>query len=348
MEYLLDMKLEEVKNQIQLMFKNKKYGMRLKQRLFRSNINQAPILIIANRRGGSTWIAESIANQKGVWYVNEPFAVLPSHQNYELKKSYLPVKEHSQYFHLDTKELDLFNNYLSLLFSADIRPLGYCKNPVFPFVINRSLLKILNAPWMLEWFLTQTNAMVMFLLRHPGAQAVSVLQQEWDFGVKAYFNRLDTLHDIFSNEQVKAGLDIIYHGDRWDMAILDWIITTHHGRTVKHGSLIKLSYEEVLLNQPAYMNNVLVEKLGFSDIENARKSLRNPSGSSRMCERSTIHQIKDNNIDYLVTKWRNHVSKKQLIRASEILEIFGVGTYSMYEPMPLIPYSSFYNEEVAL
>lgn len=307
----------------------------LKRRLLISKINQKPIILLACRRGGSTWIAEAIAAQKGVWFANEPFAVLPLHENYEQKKHFLPIKEHSQYFDLRENELISFLEYTNKLLRAEIYSLGSCKNPIFPLSINRVLLKVLNAPWKLDWFLTQALAQVIFLIRHPGSQALSVLRQNWDFGVKAYFNQLDSVHSVFTKDQVTAGLGIIKNGDQWDLAILDWVVSTHHGRNSSHKNLIKLAYEEIIVDQSSFLQDIIVEKLNFSDNKEVEKSLEKPSGSSFLSTQNSVDLIKDRNRDALISSWRSQVSREQLSRASAILELFEVDTYSMYEDKPL-------------
>ena len=193
---------------------------------------------------------------------------------------------------------------------------------------------------MLDWFLTQTSAQVIFLTRHPGSQALSVLRQGWGFGVEAYFHKLNSVHSVFTDKQVNKGLDILNRGDQWDIAILDWVVSTHFGRNCNSDKLIKLAYEEVMVDRLSFLEKVMVGTLNCTDMEVVKKSLAAPSGSSSMSTNNTVELIKGGDKATLLSKWRSRVSQEQLKSASATLDIFEVDTYSMYEDMPLVRFLS--------
>ena len=307
-----------------------------KKHLIIPKIKKPPVIIIASRRGGSSLVSDMLSSQKGVWISNEPFAVLPAHPNYNLKQRLLPFKEHSQYFNLIGEELDKFKSYVSGLLSIEHRKLGTCINTKFPLITDRVCLKILNTPWMLEWYIENTNAQVIFFTRHPGSQAVSVLRQGWDFPVKAYFNKAHVLRDIFSEEQVEFGFEIIKNDNAWEVAILDWVVTTHVGRTSKKTKVIKTTYEHIVSHPDEFIADVMINTLGCDEVDKIRKTLSLPSGSSRLSTDKSISAIQSNNKSELLSLWRNHVDEKQLLAAQAILDKFDVKSYSMYENMPLV------------
>jgi len=306
-----------------------------KQHILRPNVNKKPVIILASRRGGSTLVSNIISSQRGVWLANEPFAVFPSHPAYELKKQILPHKEHSQFFDLSDSELQKFQSYVSGLLNIKYRSLGTCAKTKFPLISDRVCLKILNTPWMLEWFIENIDAHLVFFTRHPGGQAVSVIRQGWDFPVKAYFNTPSTLTKIFSDKQISLGFDVLKRNNIWEVAILDWIVCTYHGRTSQNSKLIKTTYEDIIVKPESFINEIMVSKFGFLEIQEMYEVLKVPSMSSKMCTKSTIDAIQNNNKYSLLTLWRKNIDDEKLRIAQNLLEAFNVYTYSMYEDMPL-------------
>lgn len=307
-----------------------------KRHLLIRNITKKPVIIMASRRGGSTLVADIVSSQRGVWISNEPFAVLPYHPGYDLKRRLLPKREHTQFFALVNSELEQFQSYVFGLLNAQHRSLGTCINTKFPLITDRVCLKILNTPWMLEWFTKNTNADIIFLTRHPGSQAVSVLRQGWEFAVKVYFSRPDLLENIFSEKQINLGFDILKRGNVWEIAILDWIVCTHHGRTSNNPDLIKTTYENIVMEPEWFINNIMVNKFGFTETEKMRRIFNMPSGSSRMSTNNSIKAIQADNKSELLSLWRKKVDDKKIQEAQNILDQFDINSYSMYDNMPLI------------
>lgn len=307
----------------------------LKAKWVRRNISEKPIIILASRRGGSTVLADVIASNRGVWFANEPFAVFPSHPDLALKQRLLPYREHSQYFDLEGHELEQFRNYVSGLLRAEYSSLGRCRRVKFPFHTNRVCLKILNAPWMLNWFLDNAKGDVIFLTRHPAAQALSVNRQEWDYGVRAYFSRPHALAKVFSSDQIAFGLDILNRNNKWEVAILDWIMTTHHGRASKDPRLIKVAYEHMVVNPTSFCEDILCRRLKLSELERMKARFGVPSNSSSLTTQSTLDAIAAGDKEKLLSDWTRQIGDEEKRTAQAILDRFNVVEYDMSHHMPL-------------
>lgn len=307
----------------------------VKARVLIRSISKPPIVIVASRRGGSTMLADVIACNPGIWLADEPFAVLPNHPGYELKQRMLPYREHSQYFDLHGADLDRFEDYVDGLMRARLSELGTSRRTRLPFNADRVCLKVLNAPWMLEWFLAQLGGDVIFMTRHPAAQALSVLRQNWDFGVKAYFNRPRALLEYFSEAQIRVGRKILDHGSDWEVAILDWIVNTRPGFASASPDLISVRYENLVADPRSFIADVLVGRLRLPELERMAETFGIPSNSSYMSDGDTRNAIAAGNKDKLLCAWMKQIDGSDRNKAQYLLDHFDVSAYSMSSPEPL-------------
>lgn len=308
----------------------------IKKRLVVTRISNRPIVLMCNRRGGSTILLEMIASEPGMWIANEPDAVLPEHPNYEFKKGNLPLMEHSQFFSLQGTDLRKFEIYIKNLLSLRYKTLGSIWSHKTIFTAKRVCVKIVNAPWMLDWFLDETDAHVVFMMRHPAAQALSVIRQNWDFGVKAYFNRPEELEKICTHQQIGYGQDILRRGNIWETAILDWVVGTHHGRISTRSNLTKIMFENLVTNPADFVENELIGKMGLTDADRMLRLLKRPSSSSNMSNTENINSIRNGDSNRLLSSWMAKLDDSDKKCAQAILDAFEVTAYTMDDPMPKV------------
>ena len=312
----------------------------LKANLIRTRISKPPILIFAARRGGSTMLADAIACNRGVWFANEPFAVFPGHQQFQVKSRYLPRLSHSQFFDLSAEEHQQFESYVGGLLEGNIRSLGTCRSAGARMLADRVCLKILNANWMLPWFVENSSCDSVFLTRHPGSQAVSVLRQGWGFGVEAYFDKPAALRRYFTPDQIEFGQGILASSDRWRKAILDWVIINAPGLFEKNDARVtRVAYEHLVLNVESFTEQVLIGKLGLEARDRMLMSFASPSNSSTLSMHETRDAIVEGKRKLLISRWLDEITPQQSIAAQEILDRFNVELYSMDDPKPNVALS---------
>ena len=280
-------------------------------------------------------LADVVACNRGVWFTNEPFAVLPGHPGYDVKRATLPCREHSQFFSLSPEELTGFSLYVDMLLRIEDKTLGTCRRTLLPMRANRVSLKILNANWMLDWFIENTDCHAIFLTRHPASQALSVIRQRWQFGAEAYFREPQELCPYLSASQIELGLKILKRGDVWEIAILDWVILNHPLAITKQRHEINVVRYEDLIRDPApFTRGVLNEELHLQDLKEMLATFNVPSNSSTMSRRDTKSAILEGRTDYLLNRWQDEVDEHQKRAAQRILETFEVSAYNMSSPLP--------------
>lgn len=277
-------------------------------------------------------VADAVAGCPHVWFSNEPYAVLPAHPAYALKRSLLPKAEHSHYFALQGGDLDRFADYTSKLLKAELRPLGTCRHPGFPPRADRTCIKVLNAPWMLEWFEANTDALILTVIRHPAAQALSVLRQGWAFPAEAYARRPGDLEAHFSPPQIDALRGVLRQDDPWAAAILDWVVTSHPLRRMGGADVLRWTYEDIVADPDRFAGEVLVRAFALPLPDRVRHTFHRPSNSSRMSESATRAAILGRDLDRILNGWSDRLDDRMRDEGQRILDLFEISGYSFAPP----------------
>lgn len=302
---------------------------RLKARSIRFEKRYPPIIILGLRRGGTTMVADAVADAPGVWFANEPFAMLPAHPAYALKRRLLPPAEHSHFFALEGAPLHAFSGYVERLLAARLPQLGTCRKTRFPLRADRVCLKVLNAPWMLEWFARETDARLLATIRHPAAQALSVLRQGWAFPSTAYLYRLDDIAGNFTAEQIETWQRIEASGSDWERAILDWIVESLPLRRAERAGVQLWKYEDIVARSEVFVDEVLIGQFGLEDRAELLCRLGRPSGSSGMSRADVNQSILSQDIPAITERWRKEIDDAMKRDARRLLDCFEVTHYTV-------------------
>ncbi|MDJ0993112.1 MAG: hypothetical protein QNI90_06030 [Dinoroseobacter sp.] len=286
-----------------------------------------PVVVMALRRGGSTMLADAIAGNRGVWFADEPYAMFRDRPGMPMKAEALFTPEHSHFFDLSGIELEKFTSFSNRLLNAEFYEMGTSRKTLPGLRADRVCLKVLNAPWMLDWFLEKTDANVLALVRHPGAQALSVISIGWQFPVEAYLNRQGFMEEHFTDRQVDVARRIFRSQNKLEIGVLDWIVTSHPLRSASNARLHTLRYEDIVRDPDAFVDTVLVRDLGLGAVETMKASFRRPSGSSRMSTDTTNAAISKGDVEFLLQRWRAKISDDDAKGAQALLDTFEVDEY---------------------
>jgi hypothetical protein len=300
---------------------------KVKAKALRFTPAHPPVLVMGLRRGGSTMVADAISANRGVWFADEPFAMFPGRPGFAEKSARLFVPQHSHFFDLDAREQSLFSAFTHDLLGAQFRAMGTARQTLPGLKANRSSLKVLNAPWMLDWFASETEAHIIAMTRHPGAQARSVLRQGWGYPVEAYLARPAMLERVLGPARLTLARQIWENGDDWSRAILDWVVTSHPLRHAHGERVYRTSYEAVVAHPEAFIDAVLMQKCGLADRDAMVAAILRPSGSSHLNTAAATQSIAERNVDRILNGWRDKCSAEELARGQEILDQFDVAEY---------------------
>ena len=204
------------------------------------------IALIAAVRGGSTLVGEMLAAQKGMWFFDEPFALRnmkwPGKQ---IQFSQEKVDESSRFFALAQAEEEEIRRYVGLLNQGAVRTRGTARRTHFPLRADRACLKILRGAWLIDIF-AEMGMQNLFLIRHPAAQALSVMRLNWQCAASIYFEKPEFLAQYFSNAQIEYANKILAEGSNFQKAILSWICDVIYPLRYSKQVSCQLFYEHLI------------------------------------------------------------------------------------------------------
>ncbi|MHA7836182.1 MAG: hypothetical protein ACX98W_01850 [bacterium] len=291
------------------------------------------LAIFGIRRGGSTLLADMVAAERGVFFVDEPFAVFaPQRPFHHEIRAALPERMHGQLFDMTPEECQAVEAFVSRILSLDLR-IGAARRTRGLGIADRVAMKILNAPLLIDWLVGRFDLRSLIRTRHPAAQARSVLRLGWGFSAEAYFASDPFVERHFDAEQIRVGREILAGEDLWSKAVLNWIIESWIPLREASPALPRLSYEELVVDGERILPDVF-RHLELDAIDRALALLARPSGSSRMSTASTQQAIAAGDTQALVGRWMDQTDEDERRRGQEILDLFGADLYVMDDPMP--------------
>ena len=296
--------------------------------------NAKSIFLFSSRRGGSTYLEQIISANVGIRSIDQPFDLFrPQTTPGKLKSRYLPAVPHSQFISLSASELSLVKEYVSLILQGKLRLLGGVEKPGFPVIANRTLLKIVSASPLIDWFEKQFSVYTCHLLRHPIAQSLSVMRNNWGITADAYINSEFFIDSYMNSKQVDFAKRIILQGSYFQKAILNWCLENLVPLKYANSITFRITYEELIMN-PKDILSLTAKKLDLPDIQSMSKSLNQPSRSARFSSRSKVSAIQQGNRTELLAQWPKKVSQEQITQANKILEMLEIGQYNAASILP--------------
>ncbi len=301
--------------------------------LFYRQGTQKNILLFSSRRGGSTFLAELVSCNPGILHIDQPFDLFkPNTITGKIKD--LPHVPRSQFISVsDTEEPKIFN-YTNLLLNGKLQKLGMIEKAKFPILTNRTILKICNASSLVDWFNDNFDVIIIHLLRHPISQSLSIVRNNWGITAKAYLANKFFANNYLNQEQINFSKNILESGTYFEQAILNWVFENLVILKYSKANKLRLFYE-LLVTDSEKQINILSQYLNISGTL-MKEKLNKPSASSSHSDKKTTLAIKNENRDYLISKWQNIVSPEQIVQAQKILDIYEIGEYKATESLPQI------------
>jgi hypothetical protein len=292
------------------------------------------IFLLASRRSGSTHLARILSCDRGVRLIDQPFDLFkPDTQAGRIKDAYLPSMPISQFITLSDGQGVLVRKYVSLILEGRLKPLGGIERWGFPFLANRTVLKICNASPLIDWFNDQFNVSIVYLLRHPIPQAMSVVRNRWGITAEAYINNEFFSSSYLDEDKRKLSHRVMSRGTYFEKAILNWCLENIVPLKHRRSEVLIITYEDVVLN-PIATIKLLSQQLGLKNIRGMLQMVHIPSQPA-FSKQETKAAIRAGNRDFLVGRWREKVSGELLDDARRILETFGIFEYRADSPLPV-------------
>jgi hypothetical protein len=294
-------------------------------------------VVLGFGRSGTTWIADIISKVTGKLILFEP--IHPSVTDLAREFAYATIT--------DNNSSELLRNFYDDVLNKRHRKMWLLRNHVPDRLekISESFLNILweecsiigfkeiRANFMMEWYLNNLNAKIVFIVRHPCATVASIRGRRnfWEFGwPDSYhlFLEKTIYNDYYKNHQVKNYLHVLEDADT-DIAkyAVMWAIT--HAIALPELSKLGLPlfYYENFYDRPFPSTKELFQYLGYDRVNIHPSYLFTPS----MTTLRTVHGL--GVMEEIVAQkgvaffWDNVLSEKEADMVLDIVRSFGVNLY---------------------
>lgn len=310
------------------------------KRLVRRIIDQVPaswryhqgpernILLFAGRRGGSSILSQILSANPRIRDVDQPFDI---NQKYDevsrIRIASLPAKPFSQFSSITEEDKAIIIPYLGRLFSGQIPKLGKY------VYANRTVLKIVNASAIIDFLGTHFSTDIVYLLRHPISQSLSVMRNQWEITAEAYLNDEAFASRYLTSKQLAEGRKIMESGTYLEQAVLNWCLENVVPLYYSEVEKFTITYEELVVNPKPVLKD-LNDKFSINQVEKLYQVIEKPSRSSAYSDKATLKFIKAGQKKDLISKWTKKITELEKERAQEILNTFDIICYSAYQVLP--------------
>lgn len=298
---------------------------------------QRPICLFCTRRGGSTWLMETLGAARGMLPLNQPLEILtPNLTPYQYRR--LPKFDRGQVVLPEADQEQALRAYVDDLLAGRIR-VNAPHRPWrrdFHWRTDRLLLKIVDAKPMMDWFDATYDVDIVYLLRHPVPQALSCLRNGWDTTTLAYTRSRRFVDEVLGDPALAAyAEEVDRDGSGLERFVANWVVENLAPLRVladRPGWLV-LSYEESVVDRERTLETV-ASRLGLTDLDRMRQASERSSRSSGMSTDATRDAIASGDHTALVGGWQQRLTADDVRRVQAVLDRFGVTVYRADSVMP--------------
>ena len=286
------------------------------------------ILLYATRRGGSTIVMQLLSVDEDTRDISEPFELFHTNNlKGKIKLKSLPSKYFSQYITLNKSEEKQVLNYLSSLLSGK-----YQEFQVY-YKANRTVVKIVNALPLIDFFSEKLDVYTLYFVRHPIPQALSIVKNKWGITAKAYLADKLFCDNYLTQTQIEFCKKILNECTYLEQAALSWCLENLFPLKFSKTEKMILTYEELVLNTDKVIN-YLFDNLHISNKKAMFDILRKPSRSSHLSLSSTKEAIFNQDKTKIVGRWESEISQTDKAKVQIILDKFDIFEYKADSILP--------------
>lgn len=281
-----------------------------------------PVFVAGNGRSGTSWIGETLGRAENVLYYREPCQPrrngLPPDRAEAVWCRYVAPGGSDRFFEstLDAAFRGHFWPGSGHRLGAYAERLG--RRP-------RVVVKEVAAFMSVEWVAARWDPLVLIILRHPGAYAVSVRNLDQD---DAELGRLRLLRadPVLQRDHVRRGLvghlDAVR--DPLEAAVASWAIRTSVvlDAVARHPDWIVVRYEDIARDPLAAFPD-LYGRLGIAWTDAIADWVR-----GRTSTEVAGNYSRSRNSAARIDAWRDRLSAEETRRVRRVLEPFGLPIYA--------------------
>jgi hypothetical protein len=282
------------------------------------------VALFASRRGGSSWIMEVISANPEFRYIAQPFVAYDQGGrwdhgtvNYDYARFIDPAEA----------ELEGIGEFIDGILSGRhvLRAPWQVWDGDFWRRKSRTVMKILQAKALMPWFEQRFGLKVVYLLRHPLAQASSVMKAGWPPMHRTFLEHPGFREKYLDPAQQEFCARVSADGSLLDHHVLTWCLDNLLPlRALKSPtSWTVVSYEDCVLKPEATLR-YLSESLDLPSIERMQAQMAVVSRTAKFSNDSNAEVLGEAQL----AKWQKSVSPAEIVSAFDILKALDIDAYS--------------------
>ena len=301
---------------------------------------QPNILLFCTRRGGSTWVLNTVAAHPGMRYVGRPFmTILNSRWRNEVPSlkdaaGYHGSRTLRQIIHFEGEDEKRFRNVASNIINAKwhIHPSINFRARYFNRKTNRVIFQMTSGLPLIKWFQDNFDVKIGYLIRHPVPTALSIMEFGWEPECFEFLENRYFVENLLTSNQIDVARRIENSDDLLGRHVLDWclknLVPLKEIENQNASNWLCLSYEDLVL-RPIEVVRHMANDFGLNDVESMLRQVKLPS---RTVTSSTSGRVEDSS--YLLSRWRDKISNDQEKALMKILDAFELDIYTVGRDEP--------------
>jgi len=296
--------------------------------------DQPNILLFCTRRGGSTWLLNTLAAHPGTRYVGRPFmtALWTRHRrrvpDLERAAGTKPPRPFRHIVRFEGEDERRFREFAGQVVRGEleVHPSLNFRGEYFHRVTNRIVFQMTSGGPLIEWFDECFPVQTLILLRHPISNALSVVDAGWDPECHEFLFNPWFLDTHLTGAQTDFARRIEREGSLLERHVLDWcfkvLVPLRAYESGRHPDWTLVTYEQ-MVTEPERIIRHIAARHGFRELEPMLAQIQRPS---RTVARDTASHVGDRG--FLVQRWRSKVDAYQESDLMRIPETFGIEAYA--------------------
>jgi hypothetical protein len=293
------------------------------------------VLLYCARRGGSTWMLNTLAAHPGMRYVGRPFLTVGRSRwhrrlpDLAAAAGYEGSHRFSHVVAFSGADEARFEALARDIIDARIHvypTLGFGR-PFFNRVTDRVVFQMTGGTTLIEWFDERFDVDTVVLWRHPIPTSLSLLEEDWAPQCRDFLLHEGFRERVLTSALVDRAEAIMRDGPDLARHVLDWtlkmLVPFRAVTSGRHPGWLSVTYEQTV-QEPDRMVDLLSERLDLPDRDAMRAQIRRPSRNV-----SSDAAGRTDDTSYLLRRWRERVDADEEQALLAIPAAFGI---DLYEP----------------
>lgn len=292
------------------------------------------VLLYCVRRGGSTWLLNTLAAHPGMRYVGRPFltalvgrhaAGIPDLDRAAGGPASRPRRHVVGFAGEDEARFAAFAGRV-LSGEVEVYPALNVRAPYFERRTDRIVFQMTSGTPLIEWFDTRFPVATLILLRHPIPTALSVARAGWEPECHEFLEHRGFVERHLDPAALALAREIERSGDALARHVLDWslkmLVPLRALAGGAHPDWTVLTYEQTVV-EPERAVRWLARRL---DLPRVEPMLRQVARPSRTVSAATSSRVDDP--AFVLERWRESVAERDERRLLAIPAALGLDAYA--------------------